>query len=227
MSVAPRKFFGHERYKVYDRSFSISTPVKTLIDCLDRPDLAGGPAELARIVHSALANVSPEDALAAAMKIKLKAVLQRLGFLSDLVGRPLPDDVRQKLRDAIPKKYRSHFGRPRGRPRYRICRGLGPSCERAARGPALGSAAHQAAGRCTNADAKPTAPGCGSFWRAGLPQGRDRRSPDPPASAVLREGHQNVAFKGGTMLRKMIFGPRGRLSTDLISRGAVISNATT
>jgi predicted transcriptional regulator of viral defense system len=111
VSVAPRKFFGHETYKVYDRSVSISTPVKTLIDCLDRPDLAGGPAELARIVHSALAKVSPEDALAAAMKMKSKAVLQRLGFLSDLVSRPLPDDVRQKLRDAIPKKYRSHFGR--------------------------------------------------------------------------------------------------------------------
>ncbi len=111
VSVAPRKFFGHETYKVYDRSVSISTPVKTLIDCLDRPDLAGGPAELARIVHSALAKVSPEDALTAAMKMKSKAVLQRLGFLSDLVGRPLPDDVRQKLRDAIPKKYRTHFGR--------------------------------------------------------------------------------------------------------------------
>ena len=26
---------------------------------------------------------------------------------------------------------------------------------------------------------------------------------------------QHVAFKGGTMLRKMVFGPRGRLSTDL------------
>ena len=111
VSVAPRKFFGHEIYKVYDRSVSISTPVKTLIDCVDRPDLAGGPAELARIVHSALAKISPEDALAAALEMKSKAVLQRLGFLSDLVGRPLPDDVRQKLRDAVPKKYRSHFGR--------------------------------------------------------------------------------------------------------------------
>lgn len=26
---------------------------------------------------------------------------------------------------------------------------------------------------------------------------------------------EHLAFKGGTMLRKMIFGPRGRLSTDL------------
>lgn len=25
----------------------------------------------------------------------------------------------------------------------------------------------------------------------------------------------HLAFKGGTMLRKMVFGPRGRLSTDL------------
>jgi predicted transcriptional regulator of viral defense system len=111
VSVAPRKFFGHEPYKVYDRSVSISTPAKTLIDCLDRPDLAGGPAELARIVHSALAKIRPEDALTAAMTMKSKAVLQRLGFLSELVDRPLPDDVRQKLRDAIPKSYRSRFGR--------------------------------------------------------------------------------------------------------------------
>ena len=26
---------------------------------------------------------------------------------------------------------------------------------------------------------------------------------------------EHLAFKGGTMLRKMVFGPRGRLSTDL------------
>ena len=26
---------------------------------------------------------------------------------------------------------------------------------------------------------------------------------------------EHAAFKGGTMLRKMVFGPRGRLSTDL------------
>ena len=26
---------------------------------------------------------------------------------------------------------------------------------------------------------------------------------------------EHVAFKGGTMLRKMVFGPRGRYSTDL------------
>jgi predicted transcriptional regulator of viral defense system len=113
--VAQRKFFGHETYKVYDRSVWISTPTKTLVDCLDRPDLAGGPAELARIVHRALAEINPQELLASATAMKSKAVLQRLGFLSDLVGRPLPDDVRTSLRDSIPKSYRSHFGRPERR----------------------------------------------------------------------------------------------------------------
>jgi predicted transcriptional regulator of viral defense system len=109
--IAPRKFFGHEAYEVYGRSVSISTPTKTLIDCLDRPDLAGGAGELARITHRAMAKINPQDLTAVSMAMKSKAMLQRLGFLTDLVGRPLPDDVRQAVRDAIPKSYRSHFGR--------------------------------------------------------------------------------------------------------------------
>ena len=115
VKVTQRKFFGHETYDVYGRSVAISTPAKTLIDCLDRPDLTGGPGELARIAHRALAGIAPHDVLAAATAMKSKAVLQRLGFIADLVGRPLPDDVRQALRDAIPKTYRSHFGRPERR----------------------------------------------------------------------------------------------------------------
>jgi predicted transcriptional regulator of viral defense system len=115
IKLTPRKFFGHETYNVYGRSVAISTPAKTLVDCLDRPDLAGGPSELARIVHSALLKTDAQEVLAAALAMKSKALLQRLGYLSDLVGRPLPEDVREKLRGAIPRSYRSHFGRPERR----------------------------------------------------------------------------------------------------------------
>lgn len=111
VKLTQRKFFGHRPYSVYDRSVPISTPEKTLIDCLDRPDLSGGPSELARIAYNALDAVDPQELLATATAMKSKAVMQRLGFLADLVGRPLPDDVRHALRDAIPKSYRSHFGR--------------------------------------------------------------------------------------------------------------------
>lgn len=111
IKVTPRKFFGDESYDVYGRTVSISSPAKTLVDCLDRPDLAGGATELTRIVHSALGEVDPQDLLAAATAIKSRAVLQRLGFLAELVGKPLLENVRQTIRQAIPKSYRSHFGR--------------------------------------------------------------------------------------------------------------------
>ncbi len=111
IKVTQRKFFGFESYDIYGRSVAVSTPAKTLVDCLDRPDLAGGAGELSRIVHAALPDLDPQTLLQAALTMKSRAALQRLGFLSDLVGRPLPLEIRTTLRAAIPKSYRSHFGR--------------------------------------------------------------------------------------------------------------------
>ena len=81
IKVAPRKFFGHQLYDVYGRSVAISTPAKTLVDCLDRPELAGGPAELARIAYIALGKIKPQDLLAAARAMQSKALLQRRSAL--------------------------------------------------------------------------------------------------------------------------------------------------
>jgi predicted transcriptional regulator of viral defense system len=111
VKVTDRKFFGYEPYNVYGRMVALSTPAKTLVDCLDRPDLAGGPAELARITHEALADTDAGDVLEAATAMKSKAVLQRLGFLSDLLGGKLPEDARAAMRAKIPASSRSYFGR--------------------------------------------------------------------------------------------------------------------
>ncbi|WP_202975541.1 type IV toxin-antitoxin system AbiEi family antitoxin domain-containing protein [Bradyrhizobium symbiodeficiens] len=111
IKVTPRKFFGYGPYKVYDRIVLISTPEKTFVDCLDHPELCGGPSELARIAHSALAKLDLEKLRDTVLSMKSKAVFQRLGFLSDLVGRPLADEFRSTLRTAVPKSYRSTFGR--------------------------------------------------------------------------------------------------------------------
>jgi predicted transcriptional regulator of viral defense system len=110
VTVEARKFFGFKAYDVYGRSTRISDPEKTLVDCIDRPDLAGGPAELTRIVHAAMAEVDQDKLISAAMQMNSKSLLQRLGFLSDLVERPLKEELRQQLRAAIHKKARSSFG---------------------------------------------------------------------------------------------------------------------
>jgi predicted transcriptional regulator of viral defense system len=113
--VSKPKFFGSQLYSLYGRQIPLSTPTKTLIDCLDRPALAGGVTEVVRIADRALARVSGDEAVEAAIRFGSKSLMQRLGAIGDLVGRPLPDPVRQRLRAAIPKSARSRFGR--GHPR--------------------------------------------------------------------------------------------------------------
>lgn len=105
------KFFGSQLYPLYGRQVAISNPAKTLIDCLDRPSLAGGISETVRIADRALANVSGDEAVETAIRFNSKSVMQRLGAISDLVDRPLPPPARQRLRAAIPKSARSRFGR--------------------------------------------------------------------------------------------------------------------
>ena len=58
-----------------------------------------------------MTSVDPHELAAAAIQMKSTALLQRLGFLADLVGWKLPDDVRGQLRSTIAKSARSAFGR--------------------------------------------------------------------------------------------------------------------
>ena len=74
-----RKFFGFKSYKVHGRDAVVSTPAKTLADCADRPDLAGGPAELTRIVFGGSVTVDPEELSRVALQMQSGALLQRLG----------------------------------------------------------------------------------------------------------------------------------------------------
>ena len=111
IKVVLRKFFGFQTYDVYGRKATLSTPCKTLVDCVDRPDLAGGAAEVARIAYGASMVISPNELADTALQMKSTAVLQRLGFIADLVGWKWPSDIRQKVRGAISPSTRSTFGR--------------------------------------------------------------------------------------------------------------------
>ena len=89
----------------------LSTPQKTLVDCLDRPDLAGGVVEVARIVSGAALDADIKDVADIALSMKSTALLQRLGFLADLVGWTFPAAVRARLRNTIVPSTRAVFGR--------------------------------------------------------------------------------------------------------------------
>ena len=116
VKVAERKFFGFSTSNLHGREVSISTLAKTVVDCVDRLDLAGGAVEVARIVAGAATSVDPSELINVALRMKSKALFQRLGFLADLVGWQWPEQVRNELRTAIPKSQRSVFGAAERRP---------------------------------------------------------------------------------------------------------------
>jgi predicted transcriptional regulator of viral defense system len=111
ITVHSRKFYGHQCCKVYGRDVMISTPAKTAIDCLDRPDLAGGASEVVRILHAALRELDLEQIIDIAVQMESTALLQRLGFVADLVATDWSKELRAHLRSMIAKSARSNFGR--------------------------------------------------------------------------------------------------------------------
>lgn len=114
--LAERKFFGFAAFEIYGRIAHLSTPAKTVVDCVDRPALAGGPSEVARIVFGASPRIKPAELVFDALRMGSQSMLQRLGFLLDLVGWVLPDEERAQLRAAIVPSARSTFGRKERRP---------------------------------------------------------------------------------------------------------------
>ncbi|MFY9923866.1 MAG: type IV toxin-antitoxin system AbiEi family antitoxin [Opitutaceae bacterium] len=111
VGVVERKFFGFRSYDLYGREATISLPAKTVADCVDRPDLAGGASEVTRIVHGAMSTTDTAEILDDALKMKSTALLQRLGYLTDIVGWNWPEPQRFRLFTAIPKSARTVFGR--------------------------------------------------------------------------------------------------------------------
>ena len=97
----------------FGRTFRVSSPEKTLVDCVDRPDLCGGPTELVRISARAAEDVPAAAAVETAIKNGSVSTCQRLGFLLDLVAPGyLCGENRSRLQDFIPRNSKSVFGRP-------------------------------------------------------------------------------------------------------------------
>jgi predicted transcriptional regulator of viral defense system len=114
VKLAPKKFFGWQDMVSFGRTFRISKPEKTVVDCVDRPDLCGGLVELARIVAAATHSVLDVELADCALRVGSVSTCQRLGYLLDLVDPSYLSDVeRERLRKFIPASARSVVGRDR------------------------------------------------------------------------------------------------------------------
>jgi predicted transcriptional regulator of viral defense system len=96
VTVKPHKFFGYRREIVGDLPVLVADEAKSIVDSLDLPNYAGGVAEVAKALRTALG--VREDAqnggsdvrtlIEYANRMENKSLGSRLGYLLDKLGHP-------------------------------------------------------------------------------------------------------------------------------------------
>ena len=110
VNPVPRKFFGFGPVDVLDYTVTMSDREKTAIDCIDRPDLAGGEGEAASVLATACRRIDWHKATSYLERMSSKTLTRRFGWLAERAGATIPEDVRTRLHDLAKGTGRAYFG---------------------------------------------------------------------------------------------------------------------
>ena len=97
VNLSQKKFFGFAPVDVLGYKVMISDREKTAIDCVDRPDLAGGIGEAAMIFGNACRRFDWTKVTEYLQRIDSTALARRLGWLADHVKADVPPPARECL----------------------------------------------------------------------------------------------------------------------------------
>jgi predicted transcriptional regulator of viral defense system len=84
--IEKKKFFGFTEIEVEGERVNISSPEKTIADCLDHPEHAGGIEEIARAIYFSKEEVDMKKIYSFAKKMGNLTILKRLGYILDVTG---------------------------------------------------------------------------------------------------------------------------------------------
>jgi predicted transcriptional regulator of viral defense system len=101
VSLTSDKFFGFQPVRVLTVEVMMAEPEKAIIDSLDKMHYAGGIVEVAAILRAARNQVSWEKVGDYALRMGSRSLVQRLGYLADVLQLPLSAATREKLHSAI------------------------------------------------------------------------------------------------------------------------------
>jgi predicted transcriptional regulator of viral defense system len=91
VTVTPRKFFGLHREFVDHKRFQVTDREKTLLDCLDRIDLAGGIPEVAKALRSDVNDFDWWRVNDHLERFGSGAIVKGVGFLVEAMELDIPD----------------------------------------------------------------------------------------------------------------------------------------
>ncbi|WP_419950530.1 type IV toxin-antitoxin system AbiEi family antitoxin domain-containing protein [Candidatus Palauibacter sp.] len=90
--VKPRKFFGCHAYRAGEFQVKVTDREKTVLDCLDRPDLSGGVGEVGKALLTGDGDFDWDRMTNYLQRFGSGAVVKRLGFLVETVELTHPPE---------------------------------------------------------------------------------------------------------------------------------------
>jgi predicted transcriptional regulator of viral defense system len=105
------KFFGAVEVEAYGSRVRIAEPEKTVVDALDRPEYAGDIPEIAGMLQRGQGRLDWGKLATYGRRFESQALIQRLGYLLDLLQLPVVRQVRDLLLSGIGKST-PYLGRP-------------------------------------------------------------------------------------------------------------------
>ena len=105
------KFFGFQEVDAYGSRVQMAEPEKTVLDCLDRPEYAGDIPEVTTMLWHGQGRLSWPRLADYALRYRSQSLVQRLGYLADLLNLPIDADAREQLLGAIGKST-CYLGQP-------------------------------------------------------------------------------------------------------------------
>jgi len=86
VQLSREKFIGIEKVNLEGREVNLSNKNKTVVDCLDHPEHAGGIDEIAKALYFNHEELDFRKLRTYAMKTKSVAIFKRLGFILEATG---------------------------------------------------------------------------------------------------------------------------------------------
>ena len=90
--VKPGKFFGSHAYRAGEFDVAVTDREKTIVDCLDRPDLSGGVNQVAAALRMGDDDLDWDRMTTYVRRFRSGAVVKRLGFLVEAMGLTHPPE---------------------------------------------------------------------------------------------------------------------------------------
>lgn len=103
IAVLPRNFFGSQELRYGERLIQVTNLEKTVLDCLDRLDLAGGFGQAVDILRAASEKIDGQKLLVYTKRLGNRSLQERLGYILERL-RLLPDaaDTLSALKRPVP-----------------------------------------------------------------------------------------------------------------------------